>query len=252
MTSIILSGACGRMGREIAAIAEGKGIRIVAGVDVCPRDDLGFPVYPSFSLCREHADVLIEFSRAEALPAALAFATERGMPVVLCATGYHEQDERMIADAAKTIAVFRSANLSLGVYALTRLCKQASALLSEFDVEIVEKHHNQKLDAPSGTAMALLAAVSDEQSTPVFGRHARSQRRESGEIGVHAVRGGTVTGVHEVGFYGADETLTLTHTAQSRAIFAHGALRAAAFMQDKPAGLYGMDELYGAAIERRD
>ncbi len=244
MPKLILSGACGRMGRQISAVCGQAGFDIAAGVDVKAEKYADFPVYPSFSMVTEDADVLVDFSRPESLPALFAFAVPRGLPVVLAATGYNETDDRLIADAAAKIAVFRSANMSVGVYALKLLSRMAARLLPGFDIEIVEKHHNQKLDAPSGTAMALYDAVADESSRAVFGRNGRSEKREKRDIGVHAVRGGTVTGEHEMGFYGQGETLTITHTAQDRVIFALGALKAARFLTARAPGEYGMDELF--------
>ncbi len=243
MLNIILSGACGRMGRQVAQYAADLGIRIVAGVDVAAESYAAFPVYPTFALCLEKAEAMIDFSRPENLPALLAFATENKLPLVLATTGYHEAEDALIHQAAKSIAIFRSANLSLGVQVLKVLAHQAASLLPGFDIEIVEKHHNQKIDAPSGTAITLYQAVANADSVPVYGRHSRTERREKREIGLHAVRGGTVPGEHEVGFYGAGETLLLTHTAQDRSIFAQGALRAARYLVAKPAGMYGMEGL---------
>ncbi|MBR1585820.1 MAG: 4-hydroxy-tetrahydrodipicolinate reductase [Clostridia bacterium] len=240
-TKIILSGACGRMGRQVAALAEEGAI--VAGVDVNPRQDFPFPVYPSFSLVREEADVIVDFSRPEALPPLLAYAREHRTAVVLAATGYTDQDVAAIAAAAKEIPIFRSANLSIGVYVLKAIAAQAARLLPDFDIEIVEKHHNQKIDAPSGTALMLYDAIRRQDSVPVFGRNGRTQKRENTEIGLHAIRGGTVAGVHEVGFYGPGESLMITHSAQDRSLFARGALRSAAFIARQAPGEYSMDDL---------
>ena len=241
MVSILLSGACGRMGHQVAALAEEGAI--VAGVDVNPRADCAFPVYPSFSLVKEKADVLMDFSRPEGLGALLAYALAHKTPVVLAATGYNQQDLAAIAEAAKEIPIFRSANYSIGVYVLRALSARAAQLLPDFDIEIVEKHHNQKIDAPSGTALMLYDAVSNPASQPVYGRSGRTQTREKAEIGIHAVRGGTVAGEHEVGFYGPGETVLLSHSAQDRSIFARGALRAAAWIAGRAPGEYGMDDL---------
>ena len=240
MIRILLSGACGRMGRQVAALAEDGSV--VAGVDVHP-SECAFPVYPSFSLVQEEADVIVDFSRPEGLPALLEYAVPRKLPVVLAATGYNEQNLRQIEEAAKSIPIFRSANLSIGVYVLKALSRQAAALLPDFDVEIVEKHHNQKIDAPSGTALMLLDAVSNPGTVPVFGRNGRTQKREKAEIGVHAVRGGTVAGEQEVGFYGPGEVVLLSHSAQDRSIFARGALRAARWIVSQKPGEYAMDDL---------
>lgn len=241
MVSILLSGACGRMGHQVAALAEEGAI--VAGVDVNPRADCAFPVYPSFSLVKECADVLMDFSRPEGLGALIAYALAHKMPVVLAATGYNQQDLAAITEAAKEIPIFRSANYSIGVYVLRALSARAAQLLPDFDIEIVEKHHNQKIDAPSGTALMLYDAVSTSASLPVYGRSGRTQKREKAEIGIHAVRGGSLAGEHEVGFYGPGETVLLSHSAQDRSIFARGALRAAAWIVGKAPGEYFMDDL---------
>jgi len=243
MLKILLSGACGRMGRQVAALAEDEQAEIIAGVDVRAESYASFPVYPSFSLVQEDAQVIVDFSRPEGLSALLSYARAHRLPVVLAATGYNEEDAAAIAQAAKEIPIFRSANLSLGVYVLKTLARQAARLLPDFDIEIIEKHHNQKIDAPSGTALMLYDAVSQPGALPVFGRNGRTQKREKNEIGIHAVRGGTVPGEHEVGFYGPSEVVTVSHSAQDRSIFARGALRAARFVASQQPGEYSMDDL---------
>lgn len=243
MLKILLSGACGRMGRQVANLAEEEQAIVAAGVDVRAEKWSSFPVYPSFSLVQEQADVIVDFSRPENLSALLACARERRLPLMLGATGYNENDFAAIRAAAESIPVFASSNLSLGVYVLKTLARQASQLLPDFDIEIIERHHNQKIDAPSGTALLLYDAVKRPDSAPDYGRYGRTQKREKNEIGIHAVRGGTVAGEHEVGFYGPSEIVTLHHSAQDRSIFARGALRAARFVSGQPAGLYGMDDL---------
>ena len=249
MLKILLSGACGRMGRQVAQLAEDEQAAIIAGVDVRAEQWSDFPVYPSFSLVREEADVIVDFSRPEGLPALLAHAKEHQLPLVLAATGYNDEDLNAIREAAKTIPVFRSANMSVGVYVLRTLARQASRLLPDFDIEIIEKHHNQKIDAPSGTALMLYDAVSSPGTLPVFGRNGRTQKREKNEIGIHAIRGGSVPGDHEVGFYGPSEVVTLTHSAQDRSIFARGALRAARFIAGQKPGEYDMDALAQTLLE---
>ncbi|MBR3016574.1 MAG: 4-hydroxy-tetrahydrodipicolinate reductase [Clostridia bacterium] len=243
MLKILLSGACGRMGHQVANLAQEEQAMIAAGVDVRAEKWGDFPVYPSFSLVAEEADVIVDFSRPEGLTALLSYATAHHLPVVLGATGYNETDQEAIRTAAQSIPVFTSSNLSLGVYVLKTLARQASRLLAGFDIEIIERHHNQKIDAPSGTALTLYDAVRQADSTPVFGRNGRTQKREQHEIGIHAIRGGTVAGEHEVGFYGPSEILSLHHSAQDRSIFARGALRAARFIAVQQPGLYGMDDL---------
>lgn len=249
MLKILLSGACGRMGRQVAACVEEQNARIIAGVDVNAEKGAAFPVYPAFSLVQEQADVIVDFTRPEGLGPLLEYALAHHLPVVLAATGYHEADLAAIAQASREIPIFRSANLSLGVYVLRALSAKAAQLLRDFDIEIVEKHHNQKLDAPSGTALMLYDAVKTAISQPVYGRHTRTEKRESQEIGIHAVRGGTVPGEHEVGFYGAGETLLITHSAQDRSIFARGAIRAAQFILTQAPGEYDMASLAQTLIE---
>ena len=250
MLKILLAGACGRMGRQVAQLAEDEQAMIAAGVDVKAEKWSDFPVYPSFSLVQEEADVIVDFSRPEGLPALLSYAKEHRLPLVLAATGYNEEDLAAIRDAAKTVPVFRSANMSVGIYVLRILARQAAKLLPDFDIEIIEKHHNQKIDAPSGTALMLYDAVSSPDTLPVFGRNGRTQKREKNEIGVHAIRGGSVPGDHEVGFYGPSEVVTLTHSAQDRSIFARGALRAARFISTQKPGEYDMDALAQAMLEK--
>ncbi len=243
MLKVILSGACGRMGAQVTSLAESRNVKIVAGVDVNIRSDMPYPVYPDFSLVTEAADAIIDFSRPEGLHAILQYALAKKLPCVLCATGYNESDLAAIKDAAKEIPVFRSANMSLGVYVLKTLCARAAQMLPEYEIEIVEKHHNQKLDAPSGTAKLLYDAVATETSEAVYGRNTRTQKRQPQEIGMHAIRGGSVAGEHEVGFYGPGEYVTLSHLAQDRSIFANGALRAAHFLKGQAPGEYDMGSL---------
>ena len=247
MDRILLCGAMGKMGREVARAAKDNGFEIVAGIDACASDEAAFPLYADFSgAIREEADVIIDFSRPAALPGLLQYALAHQLPCVLASTGYGEKERALISEAAKTVPVFVSANMSVGIYALKQLIRQAKALLPDADIEIIEKHHRQKEDAPSGTARALVAALTEPDTRVVCGREGLDTKRRAGEIGVHAVRGGTLSGEHEVDFLMNNEMISITHSAQSRAIFAEGALRAARFLLHKPAGLYGMDELMDA------
>ena len=244
MNRILLCGALGHMGREVAALTEENGFEIAAGVDAAANVPCAFPLYPDFSAgIRESADVIVDFSRPSALEGLLAYAVSHHMPAVLCSTGYGDRENAMIEKAAKEVPLFVSANMSLGVYVLKKLAAAAKALLPQADIEIVEKHHRRKVDAPSGTANALLAVLTDADTTLCYGREGKNCARQPGEIGVHAVRGGTVCGDHDISFFLDDEIVTLSHHAQSRAIFASGALRAARFLIGKAPGLYGMDEL---------
>lgn len=244
MMKILLGGALGRMGREVTLAAEGQ---IAFGVDVAYNGQpCDYPVFNGYEQFIGKADVIIDFSRPDALPELLKLAVENKMPVVLCATGYTDVELKSIEEAARQIPVLRSANMSLGVNVLQELVAMAARTLEGYDIEIVEKHHRMKADSPSGTALMLYEAAQKEkgpQTEPVYGRYGRAEKRTNGEIGIHAVRGGTVTGEHEVGFYGSGEQVILTHRAENRALFAQGALKAARYLRDKPAGLYSMRDV---------
>ncbi len=254
---IIIGGALGRMGREMAAAAADAGAEIVCGVDVAYNgQDTDFPVVKEYGQITAAADVLVDFSRADGLPDLLLYAGGAKMPLVLCATGYTDEQLKSIDAAAAGLPILQSVNMSLGVNVLRRLSQIAArALGAGYDVEIVEKHHRRKLDSPSGTALLLYEAIRAEkggEAIAVYGRHGRTDKRTDAEIGLHAVRGGTVAGEHEVGFYGNGEELLLTHRAENRALFAQGALRAAAFLAGKPAGRYGMEDVVGEMLEGRE
>lgn len=245
---IMIGGALGRMGRELALAAEAAGEKVACGVDVAYQGQpSAFAMAASYDLVTEGADVIIDFSRPDGLPELLAFCEKKRMPCVLCATGYTDVELRSMEAASKRIPILRSANMSLGVHVLEQLVVMASKALGEsFDIEIVEKHHRMKIDSPSGTALMLYEAAKKELGTetkPVYGRYGRNEKREKGDIGLHAVRGGTVTGEHEIGFYGEGEQVILTHRAESRALFAQGALRGARFLVGKPARLYSMRDV---------
>ncbi len=241
----ILCGACGRMGRAVTELAAERGTDIVCGVDLFPQPS-PYPVYASFADVKEEADVLIDFSSAERLAERLAFAEAHRLPAVLGATGYTDADEELIRRTSERIPLFKTGNLSLGINLLQLLAAKAARALEGFDVEIIERHHNQKKDAPSGTALMLAKTVreaSSARSEMVYGRHGMVGARKAEEIGIHAVRGGTIVGEHEVMFAGEDEIVTLSHSARSRRVFASGALRAAAWLVGMPAGLYDMSDL---------
>lgn len=232
------------MGREITALCAQYGFTIAAGIDVNAKEQSGFPLCSSYALCPHTADVLIDFSRAAHLPQTLDFATERRMPLLIGTTGLEKAHERMIDLSAQHIPILQSANFSPGILALQKISRLAAQCLPDFDIEIIERHHAAKADAPGGTAIMLYETVKNADSQPVYGRHAALQARKKQEIGLHALRGGTLRGTHEVGFYGPEEHILLTHTAESRAVFAHGALKAARWLIGKPAGRYGMDDLF--------
>jgi len=250
MTRIILQGCCGKMGRMVTnCIALFPDMEIVAGVDQFINDPpLPYPVYSQADEVLEDADVIIDFSRPDGLTPLLTSACDRGLNVVLATTGLSEAENRLVDQAAEHIAVFQAANLSVGIKAMQQLLQQAVGILGEdSDIEIVETHHNQKVDAPSGTALALADSIrqafGEADKQYVFGRHGRTSKRQRSEIGIHALRGGTVTGEHEVFFFGQDEVLSIKHHAASRQVFAMGALKAARFMQGQAPGRYSMDDL---------
>ena len=245
MLNIILCGCGGRMGAAVAAAAEAAGDRIVAGVDINPAAANPYPVYHNPAEFEGRADVMIDFSHHSALPALLDYAMATGTPLVVATTGHTDEEMAMMREAATKVPVFFSRNMSLGINLLISLCRRAAATLGEdFDIEIIEKHHNKKLDAPSGTALMIADALAEEGDHPyVYDRHAERRARARGEIGLHAVRGGTIVGEHEVMFCGKDEIVTLSHSAASREVFATGALRAARFLVGKGAGFYNMDDV---------
>lgn len=249
MTEIILSGCNGKLGTVIqAAAAERSDCHIVAGVDITGKPQADFPVYTSPEQVAEHADVLIDFSHPSALEPILSYCKNHpGTAAVLCTTGYSKEQVESIREASNTLPLFYSRNMSLGINLLIELSKKAEAVLGgAFDVEIVEMHHNQKIDAPSGTALMLADAVNevrDGQMKYTYDRHSQRKKREKSEIGIHSVRGGTIVGEHQVIFSGPYEVITLSHSAQSKGLFASGALNAAVFMQRKGPGLYDMSDL---------
>ena len=250
---IIIGGALGRMGRELAKCASEAGDTVLCGVDVAYEGQAtDFPIVTAYRQALEGAEVLIDFSNANGLPGLLSYAIGAAMPLVLCTTGYTEEELTTIAEASHVIPILRSANMSLGINVMQQLVAMAARALGEgYDVEIIEKHHRQKLDSPSGTGLMLYESVRKErgeQTNAIFGRCGRTAKRSDDEIAIHAVRGGTVTGEHEVGFYGKGEEIILTHRAESRALLAEGALRAARFLINKPAGMYAMRDVVSAML----
>ncbi|MCL2014233.1 MAG: 4-hydroxy-tetrahydrodipicolinate reductase [Oscillospiraceae bacterium] len=245
---ILLNGASGKMGRVVADCAgNGDECEIIAGVDLSAKPYAAFPVYKSIFEFAKTADVLIDFSHPRSLGDILSFAVKKNIPAVIATTGYNEDEINEIRRISKQAPIFFSANMSLGINLLTALSRKAAAVLGDtFDIEILEKHHNQKIDAPSGTALALADAINSELSVTceyVYDRHGIRQKRGKREIGLHSVRGGTITGEHEIIFAGRDEVVSLTHKADSKEVFAAGALKAALFMCGKEPGLYDMNDL---------
>ncbi|MBR7133347.1 MAG: 4-hydroxy-tetrahydrodipicolinate reductase [Clostridia bacterium] len=247
MINVILCGSGGKMGAFVAdAVSKDADLQIVAGVDKF-NNGQRFPVFDSFSSITADADVIIDFSNPALLDDLLKFACEKKIPAVLATTGYSEQQIAKIHSASKIIPIFFSFNMSLGVNLICSLAKKAASILGDgFDIEIIEKHHNQKLDAPSGTAIMLANAVNSEfDDTKIYeyDRHSKRQKRSKSEIGIHSVRGGTIVGEHDVIFAGHDEVITISHSAQSREVFAVGAVRAAKFLSGKAPGMYDMNSI---------
>ncbi len=247
MTRILLVGACGKMGAAVAeCVRNDENLKIVGGVDFAEKL-CDFPVFHDFGKVNVEADVIIDFSNVSLLDDILGYALERKIPAVIATTGYNEEQIAKIHAAAKQIPIFFTFNMSIGVNLLCSLAKRAAQILgSNFDIEIVEKHHNQKLDAPSGTALMLANAVNevfDDRLYYEYDRHSKRQKRTQNEIGIHSVRGGTIVGEHDVIFAGNDEVITLSHQATSKAVFAAGAVKAAKFIVGKTAGLYEMKDV---------
>jgi len=247
MLKIILSGCNGKMGRVITDIINKRNdAAIVAGVDLDITQNGPFPVFNNFSDITVDADVIIDFSNPAVLNNLLQFAKTKKLGVVIATTGFSDEQIETIRASADEIPVFFSFNMSLGINLLAELCRKAAAILDGFDIEIIEKHHNQKIDAPSGTAILLANEMNDEldgSMTYEYDRHSKREKRTSKEIGIHAVRGGTIVGEHEVIFAGRDEIITLSHSARSKEVFAVGAVNAAFFLENKAAGMYSMKEL---------
>ena len=251
MVRVILNGCGGAMGQVITRLAaEDDGVKIVAGVDLRADDRLPYPAFSSVKACTEEADVVIDFSTAKAADGLLADCAEKGLPLVLCTTGLSEEQLQKMREASAKIAILRSANMSLGINLLLKLVKDAARTLAPagFDIEILEKHHHRKIDAPSGTALALADSINDAMGGEYHVKLDRSQTREKRdpkEIGIQAIRGGNIVGEHDVFFCGEDEIVTISHTANSRAIFGKGAIAAAKFLAGKKPGLYSMEDVIG-------
>lgn len=245
---ILLSGCNGKMGRAISRLAAmDDSVEVVMGLDVNTVEEFGYPVVDHPEKVNIECDVIIDFSNHAALEGILDLSRRKKIPAVIATTGLLETQVELLKESAKCTAIFYSANMSVGVNLLIDLVKRATRALGEdFDIEIIEKHHNQKLDAPSGTALAIADAISENmehESKYVFDRHSVRRKRASNEIGIHAVRGGNIIGDHDVLFCGQNEVITISHSAASREVFASGALRAAKFLASKPAGLYNMNDL---------
>ena len=249
MVRAIMHGCNGRMGRVITGlIKEDEAIEIVAGVDAFTGIANDYPVFESIGACDAEADVVIDFSNAGAVDALLDYCTAKKLPVVLCSTGLSDEQLKKVEESAKETAVLKSANMSMGINLLLKLLKDAAKVLTPagYDIEIVEKHHNQKLDAPSGTAIALADSINeamDHNFEYTYDRSTERKKRSAKEIGISAVRGGTIVGEHEVLFAGMDEVIEFKHTAFSRGVFGKGAVEAAKYLSGKPAGSYDMSDV---------
>ena len=250
MTNIVICGANGKMGQTIyRCVRDRDDCKIIGGVDLNTEKYADFPIYSSVSELPEKPDVIIDYSNPSCLSSLLEYCKTNGTPVVLATTGYSDEQISEIKKAASQIPVFFSWNMSLGINLLVELAKKATAILGDkFDIEIVEKHHNQKIDAPSGTALMIANAINETRNNEmnyVYDRHSQRKKREDNEIGIHSVRGGTIVGVHEVLFAGNDETITISHSAASKTVFAEGSVNAAIFIKNKEAGLYDMNSIIG-------
>ncbi len=255
MIKVIMHGCSGRMGQIITDICkEDPHVTIAAGIDITDPGNRPYPVFTDIAECKVEADVMIDFSTARAVDGVLDYCVGRRLPLVLCTTGLSEEQLQKTKEAAKGIAILKSANMSLGINTLFDLLQRAAKTLAPagFDIEIVEKHHNQKIDAPSGTALALADSINAAMGQSYeykFDRSKERKKREAKEIGISAVRGGTIVGEHEIIFAGRDEVIEIRHTAYSRAVFGKGAVEAAKFLAGKKAGFYDMQSVVSADQE---
>lgn len=251
MVKIIMHGCNGHMGQVISGIVEkDPDAEIVAGIDIADQGKNSYPVFTDIDACQVEADAIIDFSSAKATDKLLEYSAARQIPVVLCSTGLSQEQLAKVEETSRKVAVLKSANMSLGINTLLKLVQDAAKVLAAagFDMEIVEKHHRLKLDAPSGTALALADSINeamDNQYHYVYDRRQKREKRDDKEIGISAVRGGTIVGEHEIIFAGQDEVIEFKHTAYSKAIFGKGAVEAAKFLAGKPAGRYDMSDVIG-------
>ena len=251
MVKIIMHGCNGHMGQVISGIVEkDPDAEIVAGIDIADQGKNSYPVFTDIDTCQVEADAIIDFSSAKATDKLLEYSAARQIPVVLCSTGLSEEQLAKVEETSKKVAVLKSANMSLGINTLLKLVQDAAKVLATagFDMEIVEKHHRLKVDAPSGTALALADSINEAMDNKyhyVYDRSQKREKRDDKEIGIYAVRGGTIVGEHEIIFAGQDEVIEFKHTAYSKAIFGKGAVEAAKFLAGKPAGRYDMSDVIG-------
>lgn len=250
MLKIMITGVSGAMGQKlITIIGQAEDAQIVAGFDHLENQGLPFPVFTDLNKCQIEIDAIIDFSHFSAFPAIIGFATERKIPIVIATTGLSETDQQKLTEASGIIPVFKTANMSLGINLLAKALREMAVTLEAgYDIEIIEKHHNKKADAPSGTALLLADAVNaglNDKKTYTYGRFGREAKRTQNELGIHAIRGGTIPGEHSVIFAGNDEIIEIKHTAMSKNVFAEGALKAARYLVDQKPGLYDMSMVVG-------
>ena len=249
MTRIIMHGCNGHMGQVISGlVAQDADAEIVAGIDMMDNRENGYPVFTDLDSCQVEADAIIDFSNAKAVDALMDYSAKRGIPLVLCTTGLSEEQNAKVDEISKKVAIMKSANMSLGINTLFKLIQEAAKVLATagFDMEIVERHHHLKVDAPSGTALALADSLNeamDHKYHYVYDRSQVRQKRDEKEIGISAVRGGSIVGEHEIIFAGPDEVIEFKHTAYSKAVFGKGAVEAAKYLAGKPAGRYDMKDV---------
>jgi len=253
---VLLHGCNGRMGRVMSRIlSETPGMTVASGVDITPDAFTNsYPVYARLDDVREAVDAVIDFSHPSSLPGLITYATRHRLPLVLCTTGYSAEERLSISEASSNLAILQSYNMSLGISLMLSLAKQAALLLEndQFDIEIIERHHNQKKDSPSGTAILIAEAINGALSNKMqlmYGRHGASTKRKPQEIGIHSMRGGAIVGEHEVVFAGQGETIEIKHSALSREVFAYGAIAAARFVAGRRPGLYTMADVVAPVLE---
>ena len=246
MLKVIVNGCLGKMGKVLArCVQEDEQLELVCGASLNPTEDTSFKLYSKMEDISESADVIIDFSHHSTLSDVLSFALKNKTPLVIATTGYNEDELNKIKEASKIIPIFHSSNMSLGVNVLLKLVKEATKMLNDFDIEVIEKHHNKKVDAPSGTAIMIANAVKEVLPTIEYnyGRYGREAKRDKNEIGIHAIRGGTIVGEHDVIYAGHDEIVEIKHLAQSKDIFAKGSITAAKYLVSQVPGYYNMDNM---------
>lgn len=254
MINIILCGCNGKMGQSIVeAVSRRNDCKIICGVDPYGENNYDFVTYKTFEEISDRYDVIIDFSNPAVIESLLKYATEKEVPAVICTTGLSAEQVDAVKAASEKTAIFYSGNMSLGVNLLIELAKQATKVLgNDFDIEVVEKHHNLKIDAPSGTALMIADGISEElEKEPqyVYDRHSYRKKRAENEIGIHAIRGGTIVGEHDVIFAGNNEVLTISHQAQSKSLFATGAVNGAVFLKTKKPGMYNMSDMLSEILK---